>query len=72
MDKETKVDDILTIKKKKQVFVGHIMHRTDNRWAKKVNSRRNNDIWQCKIEHTNIRQRKMKEVEKGICPAVDQ
>ncbi len=35
--KHTKVEDILmTINKKKWVWAGHIMRRTDNRWTKKV------------------------------------
>ncbi len=34
---QTKVKDILmTIKKKKWSWAGHIMHRTDNRWTKRV------------------------------------
>ncbi len=39
--------------------------------AKNQVERRNSGIWRCKMELTNIRQRKMEGVGKGLCPAVD-
>ncbi len=34
---QTKVEDmIMTINKKKWSWAGHIMHRTDNRWTKRI------------------------------------